>query len=172
MLIYTIDWSMVNKEKTVILIYGGGGHQEQMTRLLSGLENLNKAEIEFISICNSDVSKPITDKSYIVSFPLFKKSFGEIYKILLVIPRLFFVTYELVKNHRFKYIITTGPGIGAVFSFIMKLLGKRIIYVETWSRFYSRSLSGRICYYFAHYFFIQNRELTPLYPKALFKGRL
>jgi beta-1,4-N-acetylglucosaminyltransferase len=55
---------------------------------------------------------------------------------------------------------------------LAKLLGIRVIYIETGSRVFALSSSGKILYRFADLFFVQWSELLPLYPKAVYAGRL
>ncbi|HAO9336376.1 TPA: polysaccharide biosynthesis protein, partial [Escherichia coli] len=50
--------------------------------------------------------------------------------------------------------------------------GTKVIYIETWSRFTTYSLSGRIMYRLSNKFYIQNKSLLELYPKAIYSGRL
>jgi beta-1,4-N-acetylglucosaminyltransferase len=47
-----------------------------------------------------------------------------------------------------------------------------VIYIETGSRVFALSSSGRILYRFADLFFVQWPELLAAYPKAVYEGRL
>jgi UDP-N-acetylglucosamine:LPS N-acetylglucosamine transferase len=69
-------------------------------------------------------------------------------------------------------IISAGPGPAVPASLLAKLLGIRVIYIETGSRIFSLSSSGKILYRFADLFFVQWPELLPLCPKAIYAGRL
>ena len=55
---------------------------------------------------------------------------------------------------------------------IGKLLGKKIIFIESWSRIYKKSSSGKFAYLFANLFFVQWPEMKKQYPKAIYAGRL
>jgi hypothetical protein len=57
-------------------------------------------------------------------------------------------------------------------SVFAKLLGARIIYVESFSRVRRLSITGRLLRPLADLFFIQWEELRPAAPRAVYAGRL
>jgi UDP-N-acetylglucosamine:LPS N-acetylglucosamine transferase len=69
-------------------------------------------------------------------------------------------------------IVSAGPGPAVPSSLLAKLMGIKVIYIETGSRVFALSSSGRILYRFADLFFVQWPELQEPYPKALYAGRL
>ena len=69
-------------------------------------------------------------------------------------------------------ILSTGPAIAVPVSCLGKLLGARIIFVETGSRIRALSLTGRIMYRWADLFFVQWPQLADQLPKAVYAGRL
>ena len=69
-------------------------------------------------------------------------------------------------------ILSTGPAIAVPVAILGKLLGARIIFVETGSRVQSLSWTGRIMYKHAHLFFVQWPQLQAKLPKAIYAGRL
>ena len=160
------------KVKQILLIYGTGGHTEEARRVLTSIQGeLN--EYEFISICDSDVKKNLTKDFYLVPSVTDKYSY---LKVLLNFPKSFLAMMSVIKQvlnkYDIEYAISTGPGIGAISAIFLKFYGVKLIHVETNSRFYSKSLTGRMLYFLADYFFIQNEELQALYPRAIYKGRL
>ncbi len=163
--------------KTVaLLVYGSGGHNEQMKRLVKEMRELlsdTHNNVVFVSLCDEDVKHPVTEQVYSVPSVTDKFSYMRlILRMPLRIIQAFSVLHTINKQHNIQYVITTGPGIGVLAGLYFKIFGKKIIHIETWSRFYSKSLTGRCMYYLADYFFVQNRELLNLYPKAIYKGRL
>jgi UDP-N-acetylglucosamine:LPS N-acetylglucosamine transferase len=162
--------------KSILLVYGSGGHNEQMQRLYTELQiSIKKHDIEsrFISFCDHDVKHPVTNKVYYTTSVTDKFSY---IKIALKLIPTFIKTVQVIrgidKEHNIAYMISTGPGIAILTALYFKLKRKKIIHIETWSRFYSKSLTGRFMYYLADEFIIQNKELFQLYPKAVYKGRL
>ena len=69
-------------------------------------------------------------------------------------------------------ILSTGPAIAVPVSVLGKLLGARIIFVETGSRVKTLSLTGRIMYRWADLFFVQWPQLKERLPRAIYAGRL
>src|SRR5512136_1632400 len=71
-----------------------------------------------------------------------------------------------------RAIISTGPGIAVPACILAKCLGVKVIYIETGSRVFALSTSGKIISRFADLFLVQWEELLSLYPKAIYAGRL
>lgn len=69
-------------------------------------------------------------------------------------------------------ILSTGPALAVPVSILGKLLGAKVIFVETGSRVKSLSLTGRIMYRWANLFFVQWPQLAEKLPKAIYAGRL
>ena len=160
----------------ILLVYGSGGHNEQMKRLseeiLNEFKNKNQ-EISLISLCDDDVKHPVTEEVYVIPTVTDKFSYIKLlFRMPLRIVQSFMVLHTIKRGHNIQYIITTGPGIGVLAGVYFKIFRKKVIHIETWSRFYSKSLTGRYMYYLADYFFVQNKELLNLYPKAIYRGRL
>jgi len=69
-------------------------------------------------------------------------------------------------------ILSCGPAIAVPVSIAGKILGKRVIFVETGSRVNYLSLTGRIMYHYADLFFVQWPQLKKKLPRAIYAGRL
>lgn len=161
--------------KNILLIYGSGGHNEQMARLFKQLKEKDKLnEFNFLSLCDNDV-KHILTENYITT-PTITDKFSYL-KLIIKLPKRVFSILKICKKIKKEFnpdfCISTGPGLCIISSLYFKLFTKtKIIHIETWSRFYTKSLTGRFLYKIADYFFIQNTELLNVYPKAKFSGRL
>ncbi|HEQ3516632.1 TPA: polysaccharide biosynthesis protein [Vibrio cholerae] len=150
----------------IVFIAGEGGHAAQFKRFLmkSGLTNKfmvltdegNSSFKGFPVICSGSIRGKFgfTLKDFVFYFYRF------IFKIM---PRLI---YEG------DCIISFGPGVAIMPAVIFKLLGRKVIHIETWSRFKSKSMTGKFMYYIADVFYVQNESLLKVYPKAIFSGRL
>jgi UDP-N-acetylglucosamine:LPS N-acetylglucosamine transferase len=71
-----------------------------------------------------------------------------------------------------KVILSAGAGIAVPACILGRLLGARIIHIESASRIHHLSATGRIMYHVAHLFFVQWEPLADKHPKAIFAGRL
>lgn len=162
--------------KTVLLAYGSGGHNEEMIRLheqINKLLNRCDQDIHFISLCDDDVKHHVSDDVVIIPSITDKFSYIKLFlKMPIVSIKTIGILKELTKKHNIDYVITTGPGIGAVCGVFFKFKNTKVISIENSSRFYSKSLTGRAMYCLADYFIVQNEELLKLYDKAIYKGRL
>lgn len=77
----------------------------------------------------------------------------------------------IVLKKRPDVVITTGAGVVVPLCYFAKLLGARIIYIESLARIDTKSLSGILLYPIADLFFVQWRELLGEYgDKARYGG--
>lgn len=86
--------------------------------------------------------------------------------------KLIWVSLWVVYKYNLKGCITTGPGLAIIPCCIFKLFGIKTIAFESWAKFYTPSLSGKILYRIVDKFVVQHETLTSYYKKASFWGRL
>jgi len=157
------------KQNLVIFIAGEGGHYEQAKRLLDLLELKNKTNIVFLTDLPNECKM---DNIFHEHLGVIRSKQGfSPFGALCYFRKAVVTTLHYCLNYNVS-IISTGPGISILPTLISKLFGAKIIHVETWSRFYSRSLTGKLMYIFSNKFYVQNKSLLSLYPKAIYSGRL
>ena len=66
--------------------------------------------------------------------------------------------------------ITTGVLAVIPLALLMKLFGKKLIYIESFAKVHSKNLTGKFLYGFADQFYVQWESMLELYPKAIYKG--
>jgi len=152
-----------------LVILGKGGHTTQMLRLLEKMPK--DCEYSYV-VCYED---PISEKKvngtmYKVNMPS-KEGNSNFMKIVRTLRTIFQAAIALVKDNP-HVVISAGPGVGVIFSYIGKLLGKKVIFIESWARVYSKSDSGKLVYPIADLFFVQWEEMEKVYPNAIYAGRL
>lgn len=69
-------------------------------------------------------------------------------------------------------IISTGSGVALATCYLGWIFRRKVIFIESWTRISSPSLSGRLIYPIAGLFFVQWKQLLRYYPKAIYKGAL
>ena len=69
-------------------------------------------------------------------------------------------------------IINTGGGISIACSLIGKMIGTKLIFIESGARVTSPSATGRFLYKYADLFIVQWEPLLKYYPKAIYGGPL
>jgi UDP-N-acetylglucosamine:LPS N-acetylglucosamine transferase len=78
----------------------------------------------------------------------------------------------VLRRSRPDALLTSGPALAVPFAFWARLLGVRVIFVETGSRVRRLSLTGRLMRPLAHLFFVQWPQLREQHPAGIYAGRL
>ncbi|GAB6099402.1 UDP-N-acetylglucosamine--LPS N-acetylglucosamine transferase [Halanaerocella petrolearia] len=152
------------KNKKLLLISSCGGH---LTQLLKLEEMFKKYDFHIVTE-KLDFTLNLREK-YPVSFLIHG---GRNYPI-----RYFFkFIYNLIKSfiifalEKPDYVITTGAHTGVPMCYIAKLFGKKVIFIESFAKIKSPTLSGRIVYPIADLFIVQWEEMKKHYPEAIYPG--
>jgi len=153
----------------ILAILGKGGHTTQMLKLLR--EMPKDFEYSYV-ICYED---PISEKKvdgtvYKVNMPS-REGDSNFMKSVRTLRTIIQAATALIKDNP-HVVVSAGPGVGTIFSYIGKLLGKKVIFIESWARVYSKSDSGKLVYPIADLFFVQWKEMEKVYPNAIYAGRL
>lgn len=160
-----------SNEMRLLVVLGEGGHT---TELLSLVDLLGDAyDYHYIISKEDNLSASRTKHpgpTYILTRPRGKHT-----GTLDSISRTLLTGIEslgVLLRVRPAAILSTGPAIAVPVSIMGKLLGARIIFVETGSRIKALSLTGRIMYRWADLFFVQWPQLAEELPRAIYAGRL
>lgn len=86
--------------------------------------------------------------------------------------KLFGECRKIVKKYRPAVIISTGSNIAVPLFFAGKLMGCKLIFIETRAKVYSKSVTGKLVERLADKMFVQWPEMQRLYPKAIYCGTL
>ncbi|CAH7057150.1 Oligosaccharide biosynthesis Alg14 like family protein [Vibrio chagasii] len=159
----------IRRSNIILFIAGEGGHYAQAKRLHTGLkEGLQCPTIVLTDKLNNKIDENIPHYEL---GDLRNKSGFSFQGFIFHLFNCLFVVLPLLARYRVN-IISTGPGIAIFPSLIVRLAGGKIVHIETWSRFYSKSGAGRVMYYLSNKFYVQNEELLKIYPKSIYSGRL
>lgn len=150
-------------KKKVCLVSSCGGHFMELMQLLPAVKDKN-----FYIVTEKNIaSKSIVEKYkhyYLVQQE--RKSLSFLFKFAYnIIVSLFF----LLKENP-DIIITTGAGASYPTCKFGKMLGKKVIYVESFAKLDSKSVTGEMVYPIADYFFVQWEDMKQVYPKAIYHG--
>ncbi len=154
-----------------LIILGGGGHTAQMLRLVNLLGSRHQYEY-VIEESDTISAKKIKFKGKIFRFKRTRNIKESILTSSLKQLPAFFSANKLMKQVRSDIIISCGPNFSIPIILAGKLSGKKIVFMETWSRIHRGSITGKFGYRFADLFFVQWPEMKKLYPKAIYAGRL
>ncbi|MDD1775841.1 MAG: hypothetical protein LUP94_00640 [Candidatus Methanomethylicus sp.] len=155
----------------ILIILGSGGHTAQMLKLVEMLGD--KFDYAYMIGKGDALSEEkIRIKGEICHTRLARKYGENIFMTFLRVAMLSFESFSLILRIKPQAIISAGPGTAVPVSLIGKVLGKKVIFIEDWSRVYQKSGAGKIICKFADLFFIQWPELEKAYPKGIYAGRL
>ncbi len=151
--------------KKIMFIASTGGHLNELLQLSP---MFNKYDYYLITEkTKSNLS--LTKKHKKINFLIYgSKSHKLVYPFKLVancFKSLFFYL-----KFRPDYIITTGAHIAGPMCCIGKILGSKIIYIETFANISSKTITGKIIYKFADRFIVQWPSMKNLYEKAIVGG--
>jgi len=168
----------MKKKQTVLLVCGMGGHSEQMIRLIKNIDH--KERYNFVAVVDGEVNFAqceffITERR--VLLPLRSKYKKSIFIIESIFSLTCFIralcdVFRIFRKFDVCFVVSTGPGIIIPVALISRIFRRFVLHIETWSRFRSRSFTGRVMYLLASEFWIQHESLSVLYPKSRFVGLL
>jgi len=169
-----ISEKSIKKDKAILFINGTGGHKAQMVRLLHKLDIKNEINgMKLVAICEKGAVLKEFDEYYEVIPMRDKHSYLKTFITApLLIFKISYLIFKLLKGNNIEVLISTGPGIVTFPAIIFKVLNKKIIFIETWSRYETQSFSGRVMSKLADEFYVQNRSLLNKYSNAIYSGRL
>ncbi len=82
------------------------------------------------------------------------------------------LSFYVVLVERPNVVISTGAGIVVFFCVFAKLLGAKLIFIESMARIKRPTLTARFLYPFSDLFIVQWPGLLKYFPKAKYLGRL
>ncbi len=150
------------KPPRAVVVASGGGH---LTEALLAIEGVPlRATIATLELPHTAKTlKGVGWKHYYLVDP-----HGNVIKYL----KNFVQSLLLVLRDRPDYVISTGAGMAIPTCVIGKLLGAKLIFIETAARVTTPSRTGRLLYPLADLFLVQWEPLLKDYPKAKYGGVL
>jgi UDP-N-acetylglucosamine:LPS N-acetylglucosamine transferase len=145
----------------ICLTCSSGGHLLQILQLKRVYKKYPHFFMTFKRDMTNDLSK--TEKVYFVRDPERK---------LLDIFLNFFQSFRIFLLEKPNIVISTGAGVSIPICFIAKLFMKKVIFIESFSRVFRPSLSGRFAYLVSDLFIVQWEYLLKFYKKAKYGGSI
>lgn len=150
------------KELKLVFAASSGGHLEQLLMLKPLME-------KYDSVFVTEKTEYNVGKTDVKTYYLSQINRKE----LLFLPKLIgntFRSLRIIIKERPKVMITTGVLAIVPLALLMKLFGGKLIYLESFAKVTSKTLSGKLLYRFADRFYVQWEEMLKLYPNAIYKG--
>jgi len=155
----------------LLIVLGEGGHTKQMLNMVDLLGN----SYDYHYVISREDSLSASRTKYPGPIHRLTRPRGKNTRTTNSVFRTMLAGVESLQvllRVRPATIISAGPAIAAPISILGKLLGARIIFIESASRVTALSLTGRIMYRWADLFFVQWPQLTEKLPRAIYAGRL
>ena len=155
-----------NKKKKVMFISSVGGH---LTQLLELKKIYNNYDYVLVTEKN-DVTKDLKDKYHVKYMPYGSRNQKLSYPFILLfncLKSLYFFT-----RYNPDVIITTGANTVAAMCCLGKLFRKKVIYIESFAKRNSPTITGKCIYKLHAYttFVVQWESMLKVYPKATYWG--
>jgi beta-1,4-N-acetylglucosaminyltransferase len=155
----------MNKKKKICLISSTGGHLSQLRQLLPIVK-----DEDFYFITEKHTSTTALKEKY-NSYYLKQQERKNINFSFVFLYNILYSFWILIKE-RPTLIISTGAGAVLPTCLLGKLLGTKIIFIESFAKIDTPTITGKIIYKFADRFYIQWEDLKKHYPKAIYKGAI
>lgn len=155
-----------NKKHKICFAASSGGHLEEISRL----REIEKKYDNFLVTEKGGFSELNFGEKTIYVQQINRKEILFIFKFIW----LMFVSLGILLREKPDIIISTGALATVPICIIGKILRKKIIYIESFARVDTPSLTGKIMYKFKLYdiFLVQWEEMKQFYPNAQVGGRI
>jgi UDP-N-acetylglucosamine:LPS N-acetylglucosamine transferase len=149
----------MKKAKKICIVSSCGGHLTEI-RMLKPIYS----EYEYFYVLNDQaiLADDMKDKTYFITHA----------ERNLKIIKNFFEAFRIIWKERPNLFMSTGAGAIVVFSILGRILGIKTIYIETLASAEKPTLTGRLMYRLANYFYYQWPHLKEYFPKGECIGTL
>jgi UDP-N-acetylglucosamine:LPS N-acetylglucosamine transferase len=144
----------------VLLVCSPGGHLQQMLALEPAWRDFDRS---WVTLQGPDVDYLLRDEEVDLGHGPTNRSIANLFRNLALARRV-------LRRRRPDAVISTGAALAVPVFLVGKLMGVRLVYVESVTRTSSLSLSGRIVYPLADRFFTQWPEAAAGRKKAEYAG--
>ena len=155
-------------KKNVMFISSTGGHLNEMLQLKELFEKYDYYIVTEKTKSNLNLKNKYKNK---VSFLVYGTKDHMLVYPFKLIYNTFKSLFIYLKVHP-DYIVTTGAHTAGPMCCIGKLLGSRIIYIETFANITTKTVTGKCLYPIADKFIVQWEEAKKVYPKAINLGSI
>jgi beta-1,4-N-acetylglucosaminyltransferase len=150
------------KKNKICLAASGGGHLTELLRLSDSWQNYETFFVTTVPVVRDDLKE--SGNVYIVG----ECNRQHLKLVILVLIRCMKIIYK----EKPDIVISTGAAAGCMICFLAKILGARIVWIDSITNVKRISLSGRMVRYIADLFLVQWPELLSKYQNVEFAGTL
>lgn len=148
--------------KKICFIASTGGHLDQLMMLRPIMD-------KYSSFVVTEKTKYKAIKNINKVYYLFQVNRYEFIWILKLLLNAIISMYIFILE-RPDVVISTGALATIPMCILAKIFRKKIIFIESFAKISSPTLTGKLIYKFADEFYVQWEEMLNIYPKAIYKG--
>lgn len=149
--------------KKICFVASGGGHLMEIMKLVPAVEG---HDLYIVTEKNTASEGPISKYKHYYVFQQERRKVNFVFRFLSnIVLSLFYLLKE-----RPDVIISTGAGAAYPTCRLGKLMGKKIIFLESFARSKNKSKTGELMYPIADHFLVQWEDMLELYPNASYHG--
>ena len=149
----------------ILLVCSTGGHLLQLVALRGAWEEFSRVWVTFDK---SDARSLLAEERVVFGHGPTNRNFGFLAAKNHLLNVL--TAVRLLRAARPKVVLTTGAGLAVPFAWVGRLLGARVVYVESLTRIEQPSLSCRLIAPVASRIYAQWPELAEAVPRARYLG--
>lgn len=153
---------MSDRRADLILVCSSGGHLQQML----ALEPVWGAYAHvWVTFDKSDARSLLGAEQVVYAHSPTNRNVKNLLRNLVL-------AWRTLRSVRPRVLLTTGAGVAVPFAWIGRLLGVRIVYVESFTRIEGPSLTGRLVAPVAHRAYVQWPEMEGELSNARYAGNV
>jgi UDP-N-acetylglucosamine:LPS N-acetylglucosamine transferase len=146
----------------LILVCSSGGHLQQMLALGPVWGSYSRVWVTFDK---TDAQSLLRNERVVYAHSPTNRNLKNLARNLVL-------AWRTLRAVRPRVLLTTGAGVAVPFAWIGRLLGVRVVYVESFTRIEGPSLTGRLVAPIAHRAYVQWPEMERALRKARYAGNV
>lgn len=150
------------KRKKLCFAASSGGHYEQLIMLKPLMKKYDSFVITEETLYKSKIND---EKTYYIK-QVNRKEKTFVFRMLVNTLHSIFIYLK----EKPDVVVCTGVLATIPICFISKLMGKKLIYIESFAKVTSATQTGKLMYKIADQFYVQWPQMLEIYPKALYLG--
>jgi beta-1,4-N-acetylglucosaminyltransferase len=144
----------------LLLVCSPGGHLQTLSMMAPAWRDMERS---WVTLEGPDVDSLLTGEDVTLGHGPTNRSVVNFFRNLRL-------AWRVLRERRPKAILSTGAGVAVPFYVVGKMLGIRLVYVESLARTETLSLSGRLVYPLVDRFFVLWPALAEKHRRAEYAG--
>lgn len=153
-------------KRNVLFVASTGGHLNELLQLESMFENYDFNLITEKTKSNMYLKDKYKDRVNYLVYGTKDHMFSYPFKLIFNCFKSLWLYFKIHPD----YIVTTGVHTAGPICCLGKILGSKIIYIETFANISTKTVTGKLLYPISDKFIVQWESLLKLYPEATYGG--